>query len=232
MSTLYVPAAFYPSSGMNPFYPQGYSTPDKCSKGQPTFERTNSTKDNSPQFSDSSDKEDNLACNEIDVKPKRKIFSTTEERMTFIEDYKRKFKTEMCKNFQLKGTCRYGDKCSFAHGFHELKTKTHLSTHYKTKMCKQYHFYGFCYYGYRCQYIHKEKQFSDDLDEKLTRIHSLSATLFAEEETYQEALTTFSATHDAENVEEILNSMERPDRSRLSLAVFDEIHRDADNCEL
>ena len=29
-------------------------------------------------------------------------------------------KYEMCKNWREKGTCRYGDKCLFAHGEHEL----------------------------------------------------------------------------------------------------------------
>lgn len=26
----------------------------------------------------------------------------------------------MCKNYREKGACRYGDKCLFAHGEHEL----------------------------------------------------------------------------------------------------------------
>lgn len=26
----------------------------------------------------------------------------------------------MCKNFREKGVCKYGDKCLFAHGEHEL----------------------------------------------------------------------------------------------------------------
>eukprot|EP00347_Sterkiella_histriomuscorum_P024009 403332620 len=30
------------------------------------------------------------------------------------------FKTALCKNFE-QGNCKYGDKCSFAHGDHELK---------------------------------------------------------------------------------------------------------------
>jgi hypothetical protein len=29
-------------------------------------------------------------------------------------------KYEMCKNFKEKGVCKYGDKCLFAHGEHEL----------------------------------------------------------------------------------------------------------------
>jgi len=29
-------------------------------------------------------------------------------------------KYEMCKNFREKGACKYGDRCLFAHGDHEL----------------------------------------------------------------------------------------------------------------
>ena len=31
-----------------------------------------------------------------------------------------RLKYEMCKNFREKGTCKYGDRCLFAHGDHEL----------------------------------------------------------------------------------------------------------------
>jgi hypothetical protein len=33
-----------------------------------------------------------------------------------------KFKTVLCKHFGQSGTCSYGDKCQFAHGFQELKS--------------------------------------------------------------------------------------------------------------
>lgn len=29
----------------------------------------------------------------------------------------------MCKNFREKGVCKYGDKCLFAHGEHELSRR-------------------------------------------------------------------------------------------------------------
>jgi len=93
---------------------------------------------------------------EIDVKPKKKNFHTTEERRLFVEDYKRKYKTEMCKNYELKGKCKFGNKCCFAHGRHELKSKVLTHIKYKTKPCKQYHQTGYCPYGQRCQYLHKE----------------------------------------------------------------------------
>jgi hypothetical protein len=93
---------------------------------------------------------------EIDVCPKRKRFSNPDERRQFVEEYKRKYKTEMCKNWELRGTCKFGDKCCFAHGRDELKAKVLTHVKYKTKPCKQYHQTGYCPYGQRCQYLHKE----------------------------------------------------------------------------
>ena len=29
--------------------------------------------------------------------------------MKYIEDYKRKVKTELCKNWELKGACKFGN---------------------------------------------------------------------------------------------------------------------------
>ena len=34
-----------------------------------------------------------------------------------------KFKTEICKNWELYKRCNYGKKCKFAHGYHELMGK-------------------------------------------------------------------------------------------------------------
>jgi len=92
----------------------------------------------------------------IDVCPRKKKFNTVEERKVFVEEYKRKYKTEMCKNWELRGNCKFGDRCCFAHGKHELKGKTLTHVKYKTKPCKQYHQTGYCPYGQRCQYLHKE----------------------------------------------------------------------------
>lgn len=39
-----------------------------------------------------------------------------------------RLKYEMCKNWKEKGTCKYNDRCLFAHGDHELtKTSTKQS---------------------------------------------------------------------------------------------------------
>jgi len=64
-----------------------------------------------------------------------------------------RYKTEMCRTFEENGTCKYGEKCQFAHGPHEIRT---VSRHpkYKTDLCRTYHSVGFCPYGPRCHFIH------------------------------------------------------------------------------
>lgn len=63
--------------------------------------------------------------------------------------YTLKFKTEMCKNFQLQGYCRWANNCSYAHGMDELRQKTHLNTNFRSKICKLFHRQGGCPYGLR-----------------------------------------------------------------------------------
>ena len=65
-----------------------------------------------------------------------------------------KYKTEICKNFDLKGKCRWGENCCFAHGKAELRKKTLFNYFYKTKICKHFHKNGYCPYASRCQYFH------------------------------------------------------------------------------
>ncbi|XP_073349512.1 mRNA decay activator protein ZFP36L1-like [Pagrus major] len=64
-----------------------------------------------------------------------------------------RYKTELCRPFEENSTCKYGDKCQFAHGMHELRS---LSRHpkYKTELCRTFHSIGFCPYGPRCHFIH------------------------------------------------------------------------------
>ncbi|CAD8050910.1 unnamed protein product [Paramecium sonneborni] len=96
---------------------------------------------------------------EIGVKPKKRIFNSTFEKQQFIEEYTKKIKTELCKNFMLKGACQFGLECSYAHGYVELLPKSHLHKNYKTKKCKNFLNNGWCNYGARCQYIHQEKTY-------------------------------------------------------------------------
>lgn len=68
-----------------------------------------------------------------------------------------RYKTELCRPFEESGHCKYGDKCQFAHGAHELRN---LARHpkYKTERCRTFHTIGFCPYGPRCHFIHNEDE--------------------------------------------------------------------------
>lgn len=75
-----------------------------------------------------------------------------------------KFKTEMCKNLEIYGVCKYGDNCFFAHSKEELQSRIPYNHYYKTKICKHYNNNGFCPYSNRCQYFHiKSNQLYSEL---------------------------------------------------------------------
>jgi hypothetical protein len=63
------------------------------------------------------------------------------------------YKTELCRSFMETNTCRYGVKCQFAHGRHELRPVMRHPK-YKTEICKTFHTLGTCPYGIRCRFIH------------------------------------------------------------------------------
>lgn len=64
-----------------------------------------------------------------------------------------RYKTELCRQFSEGGTCRYGDKCQFAHGPGDRRS---VARHpkYKTTLCRTFHSSGFCPYGTRCHFVH------------------------------------------------------------------------------
>ncbi|KAJ3514606.1 hypothetical protein NLJ89_g2277 [Agrocybe chaxingu] len=65
------------------------------------------------------------------------------------------YKTELCRSWEEKGSCRYGAKCQFAHGEDELR-KVSRHPKYKTEICKTFWVSGSCPYGKRCCFIHTE----------------------------------------------------------------------------
>ncbi|GLB36440.1 putative zinc finger C-x8-C-x5-C-x3-H type (and similar) [Lyophyllum shimeji] len=65
------------------------------------------------------------------------------------------YKTELCRSWEEKGTCRYGTKCQFAHGEEELR-KVARHPKYKTEICRTFWVSGTCPYGKRCCFIHTE----------------------------------------------------------------------------
>lgn len=80
--------------------------------------------------------------------------------------YVHKFRTELCKNWELYGKCKYGDECSFAHGKRHMMVKTDVSVLYKTKLCKKFSQNGYCPYGMRCQFVHDISELKQTPEEK------------------------------------------------------------------
>ena len=91
---------------------------------------------------------------ELQYKKPRKVFNSKEERLEFVRSYMAKEKTELCKNWEAYGWCKFGDHCSFAHGVHELRARTGVPPTFKTRQCRQYTENLICPYGCRCQFIH------------------------------------------------------------------------------
>ena len=76
-------------------------------------------------------------------------------------NFKTKWKTEICRYWEMYGECKFGENCAFAHGDSELK-KRKMTYNYKTKPCKQFFEIGYCSYGSRCQFSHKKEGLTKD----------------------------------------------------------------------
>lgn len=97
-----------------------------------------------------------------------------------------RYKTELCRPFEESGSCKYGDKCQFAHGSHELRN---LVRHpkYKTELCRTFHTIGFCPYGPRCHFIH-------NADEARTKVPGTQSVATGTPAAAGAAATTSSTT--------------------------------------
>ncbi|XP_037116492.1 cysteine three histidine 1 [Syngnathus acus] len=64
-----------------------------------------------------------------------------------------RYKTELCARYASTGSCKYAERCSFAHGLRDLHVPFRHPK-YKTELCRSYHSAGYCYYGSRCLFVH------------------------------------------------------------------------------
>ena len=89
-----------------------------------------------------------------------------------------RYKTETCRPFNETGYCKYGEKCQFAHGAHELRAMPRHPK-YKTELCRTFHTVGFCPYGPRCHFVHNEDE---------SKLHEISAMKqqYAQQQAVQE----------------------------------------------
>ena len=118
------------------------------------------------------------------------------------KDFKIKYKTELCKYYEINGYCKYGDKCAYAHGKENLRSKVTNTTAYRTKKCSQFFEQGYCPYGNRCQFAHQLKS-------------NITNNPYDKGMSYGKILETISKL---ENVENIKKLVEKP-----RLNVFKEI---------
>jgi len=117
-------------------------------------------------------------------------------------DFKIKYKTELCKYFEINGYCKYGDNCAYAHGKDNLRSKITNTTAYRTKKCSQFFQNGYCPYGNRCQFAHQVSSniINNPYDRKMT---------------YKKALETLSKKENIENIKDLI--------PKPRLTVFQEI---------
>ena len=96
-------------------------------------------------------------------------------------DFVNNFKTEICKYWEQKGHCHFGEKCAFAHGAHELRQKLKVLSGYKAKKCVRFHIEGYCPYGRRCQFLHSlRNQYTQIEQEKRSYEEKMSDPSFFE----------------------------------------------------
>ena len=94
-----------------------------------------------------------LGSSKVYAKTRSLCIEEERRRQHSIGGNSNRYKTELCRPYQEYGYCKYGEKCQFAHGEHDLRV---LPRHpkYKTELCRTYHAKGFCPYGTRCHFIH------------------------------------------------------------------------------
>ena len=61
--------------------------------------------------------------------------NSSEERSNKGNDQQLKYRTELCKFYEINGKCKYGDNCIFAHGKENLREKVLNKSGYKKRPC-------------------------------------------------------------------------------------------------
>ena len=114
--------------------------------------------------------------------PERRSPPLDDELLTPSEQKRRsvtnasRYKTELCRPFMESGNCKYGEKCQFAHGTHEVRA---MARHpkYKTEYCRTFHSSGFCPYGPRCHFIHDPSEKRERCTPTTPRSYSMSSPM-------------------------------------------------------
>lgn len=112
----------------------------------------------------------------------QKKYKNKEEIKTYSFGLNKKYKTELCKYFEIKGYCKYGENCIYAHGEENLRLKVTNTKAYRTKKCDKFYENGYCPYGNRCQFAHQlaSNIVNNPYDKKMTYTKILE--IFSENE--------------------------------------------------
>eukprot|EP01114_Cavostelium_apophysatum_P010792 TRINITY_DN24912_c0_g1_i1.p1 TRINITY_DN24912_c0_g1~~TRINITY_DN24912_c0_g1_i1.p1 ORF type:complete len:438 (-),score=99.42 TRINITY_DN24912_c0_g1_i1:251-1564(-) len=135
------------------------------------------------QFSgeDNDDEGDEIYLEDGVFKKKKKQQQPPEDKAVIEEELSKQnlYKTELCRSFCETGVCRYGHKCQFAHGEHEIRPVMRHPK-YKTEICKTFSNTGTCPYGNRCRFIHPGLSWGTNWTDDLAAAHgSMSAAAAA-----------------------------------------------------
>ena len=103
---------------------------------------------------------------EDDYFKNKKTEKEEEEEKEKEEQSQKKYRTELCKYFEINGRCKFGDNCIFAHGKENLRENLCKKSGYKKRPCVNFFEKGFCMYGNRCQFSHDIKQFEKEENDK------------------------------------------------------------------
>ena len=145
------------------------------------------------------------SCDSKKTSPKKRIIinplpKESKNKIPFkgeAKDFKIKYKTELCKYFEINGYCKYGDKCAYAHGKENLRSKVTNTVDYRTKKCSKFFEQGYCPYGNRCQFAHQLKSniINNPYDRGMT---------------YGKILETLSKMENVENIKKLIGKPRLP----------------------
>jgi len=153
-STTTPPTTFQWSSSWDPVVPVEKpmkTIPIVASKGNKTAVEFEELNENLSSSENEDESDGSPSLNGSGKSKKKK----SEEKQLIEEELSKQnlYKTELCRSFCETGACRYGHKCQFAHGEHELRPVMRHPK-YKTETCKTFSNTGTCPYGNRCRFIH------------------------------------------------------------------------------
>ena len=148
-----------------------------------------------------------------DIDNNKIYYSIEKDNKDEFNNFKTKWKTEICRYWEMYGQCKYGDNCAFAHGDSELK-KRKLTFNYKTKPCKQFFELGYCSYGPRCQFSHKKEDTKKEKNDKVSYLKIIEEFL-SEDNQISYELVKRPRLNTFENI--VSSTLEESENSKLKL---------------